>query len=171
MERSHVVVHIYLGHARIARRQNLFESREGYVTLTASGSYLGRDCGILRAESLFELRRGGLRRHRIAGDVLDQCLIPEPAVVAVGPVGGTAMASTSVSIVADADSMSASPGPDDIEEYALVVVAQVGQVVGEVGEVVAGAGLQVLAEVTIDRGQCAAAALTDIREVELSRLG
>ena len=39
-----------------------------------------------------------------------------------------------------------------------MVVPQVGQVVGEVGEVVADAGLQVLADVTIDRGQRAAAA-------------
>ena len=43
-------------------------------------------------------------------------------------------------------------GPDEIEEYALVVVLQVGQIVGEVGEIVADASLQVLADVMIDRG-------------------
>ncbi len=56
-----------------------------------------------------------------------------------------------------------SHGPDEIDEYAFVVVLQVGQLVGEVGEVVAHASLQVLANVTIDRGQRAAAALTYIR--------
>ena len=57
----------------------------------------------------------------------------------------------------------ASHSPDDIEKYAFVVVLQIGQVVGEVGEVVADASLQVLANMTIDRGQRAAAALTYIR--------
>ena len=52
-----------------------------------------------------------------------------------------------------------------------MVVPQVGQVVGEVGEVVADADLQVVADATIDPGQRAAAALTDIREVEHSHLG
>jgi hypothetical protein len=56
-----------------------------------------------------------------------------------------------------------SHGPDEIHEYAFVVVLQIGQVVGEVGEVVANAGLQVLGNMTIDRGQHAAAALTYIR--------
>ena len=59
----------------------------------------------------------------------------------------------------------ASLGRDEIEEYAFVVVLQVGEVVGEVGEVVAGAHLQVLAEITIDRGQRAALALTDVGEL------
>src|SRR6266568_8635700 len=62
-------------------------------------------------------------------------------------------------------------GPDEIEEYAPVVVLQVGQVVGEVGKVVADASLQVLANMTIDCSQRAAAALTDIREVKRSHLG
>ena len=53
-----------------------------------------------------------------------------------------------------------SHSPDDIEEYAFVVVLQVGQLVGEVGEVVAHASLQVVANVMIDRRQRAAAALT-----------
>src|SRR5229473_8722643 len=57
----------------------------------------------------------------------------------------------------------ASHSPDEIEKYAFVVVLQVGQLVGEVGEVVAHASLQVLANMTIDRGQRAAAALTYIR--------
>ena len=57
----------------------------------------------------------------------------------------------------------ASDGPDEIKKYAFVVVLQIGQVVGEVGEVVADASLQVLANVMIDRGQRAAAALTYIR--------
>src|SRR5262245_27965928 len=48
---------------------------------------------------------------------------------------------------------------DEVEEGALVVVAHVGQVVGEVGEVVADAHLHVVADVTIDRAQRAAAAL------------
>jgi len=56
-----------------------------------------------------------------------------------------------------------SHGPDDIHEYAFVVVLQIGQVVGEAGEVVADASLQVLGDMTIDRGQRAAAALTYIR--------
>src|SRR5260370_41759521 len=64
----------------------------------------------------------------------------------------------------------ASHGPDEIDEYAFVVVLQVGQLVGEVGEVVAHASLQVLANVTIARGQRAAAALTYIREVKRSNL-
>ena len=53
----------------------------------------------------------------------------------------------------------ASFSPDQINEYASVVVPQVGQFVGEVGEVVADASLQVLADVMIDGGQDAAAAL------------
>ncbi len=52
-----------------------------------------------------------------------------------------------------------SHGPDEIDEYAFVVVLQVGQVVGETGEVVADASLQVLSDMTIDRGQRAAAVL------------
>ncbi len=52
-----------------------------------------------------------------------------------------------------------------------MVVLQVGQVVGEVGEVVADASLQVLADVMVDRGQDAAAALIDIRKAKLSHLG
>jgi hypothetical protein len=65
----------------------------------------------------------------------------------------------------------ASLGPDQINEYASVVVLQVGQLVREVGEVVADASLQVLGDVMIDRGQDAAAALIDIREAKLSHLG
>src|SRR5438046_10057748 len=64
----------------------------------------------------------------------------------------------------------ASHSPDEIDEYAFVVVLQIGQVVGEVGEVVADAGLQVLANMTIDRGQCAAAPLIYIRQVKRSYL-
>jgi len=52
-----------------------------------------------------------------------------------------------------------------------VVVLQVGQVIGEVGEVVTGADFQVLAEITIDRCQRAAAPLSDIGELEQSHLG
>src|SRR6266487_3736924 len=62
----------------------------------------------------------------------------------------------------------ASLGPDEIDEDTFVVVLQVGQVVGEVGEVVANTDLQVLADVTIDCSQRATATLTDIREVEHS---
>ena len=57
----------------------------------------------------------------------------------------------------------ASHNPDEIEKYAFVVVLQVGQVVGEVGEVVADANLQILINMTIDRDQRAAAPLTYIR--------
>src|SRR5207249_8898327 len=64
----------------------------------------------------------------------------------------------------------ASHSPDEIDEYAFVVVLQIGQVVGEVGEVVADAGLQVLANMTIDRGQCAAAPLIYIRQLKRSYL-
>lgn len=53
-----------------------------------------------------------------------------------------------------------SHSPDDIEKYAFVVVLQIGQVVGEVCEIVADANLKVLADMTIDCGQRAAAALT-----------
>src|SRR5688572_22246531 len=67
-------------------------------------------------------------------------------------------------------SAAASPRADKVEEHAFVVVPQVGQVIGEVAEVVARADLQVLAEVAIDRGQRAGAALIDIREVEHSSL-
>src|SRR5215470_13710215 len=52
-----------------------------------------------------------------------------------------------------------SHSPDEIHEYAFVVVLQIGQVVGEVCEVVAKAGLQVLSNMTIDRDQRAAAVL------------
>ena len=52
-----------------------------------------------------------------------------------------------------------SHSPDEIHEYAFVVVLQIGQVVGEVCEVVANAGLQVLSNMTIDRDQRAAAVL------------
>jgi hypothetical protein len=65
----------------------------------------------------------------------------------------------------------ASLGPDQINEYASVVVLQVGQLVREVGEVVADAGLQVLADVMVDCGQDAAAALIDIWQAKLSHLG
>src|SRR5690242_18602723 len=63
-----------------------------------------------------------------------------------------------------------SHGPDDVKKYAFVVVLQIGQVVGEVGEVVAHAGFQVLANVTIDRGQRAAAPLTYVRQVKRAHL-
>ena len=53
----------------------------------------------------------------------------------------------------------ASLGPDQINEYASVVVPQVGQLVGKAGKVVTHASLQVLADVMIDGGQDAAAAL------------
>src|SRR6185437_2668296 len=68
-------------------------------------------------------------------------------------------------------SMPASLGPDNIEEYSSMVVVQVGKVVGEVGEIVAEASLQVLANAAIERGQDAAAVLIDIREAKLSYLG
>src|SRR6267143_1231176 len=64
----------------------------------------------------------------------------------------------------------ASHGPDEIKKYAFVVVLQIGQIVGEVGEVVADADLQVLANMTIDCGQCAAAPLIYIRQVKRSYL-
>jgi hypothetical protein len=47
---------------------------------------------------------------------------------------------------------SPSLGPDQINEYASVIVIQVGQFVGEVGEIVADASLQVLGDVMVDRG-------------------
>jgi hypothetical protein len=53
----------------------------------------------------------------------------------------------------------ASHGPDEIKKYASVVILQIGQVVGEIGEVVADTSLQVLANAMIDRGQRTAAAL------------
>jgi hypothetical protein len=56
-------------------------------------------------------------------------------------------------------STQASLGPDQINEYASVVVRHVVQFIGKVGEVVAHASLQVLAAVMVDRGQNAAAAL------------
>src|SRR5215469_16261209 len=65
----------------------------------------------------------------------------------------------------------ASLGRDEIEEYSPVVVLQVGQVVGEIGEVVADASLQILADAMIDRRQCAAAALIKVRELKRSHLG
>ena len=49
--------------------------------------------------------------------------------------------------------------PDEVQEYASVIVLQIGQVVGEVGEVIANADLQVLSNMTIKRGQHAAAVL------------
>jgi hypothetical protein len=62
-------------------------------------------------------------------------------------------------------------GSDQVNEYTPVVVLQVGQLVGEVGEVVAHTSLQVLADVMIDRGQDAAAPLIDIRQAKQSDLG
>src|SRR5262249_35292992 len=62
-------------------------------------------------------------------------------------------------------------GPDEVEEHAMVVVLQVGQVVGKVSEVVADPGLQILADVIINRCQRAAAALIDIRELKHSHFG
>src|SRR5713226_1726566 len=64
----------------------------------------------------------------------------------------------------------ASHGPDEIKKYAFVVVLQVRQVVGEIGEVVADASLQVLSNVMINCGQRAATSLTYIREVKRSHL-
>jgi hypothetical protein len=52
-----------------------------------------------------------------------------------------------------------------------MVVPQVGPFGEEVGEVVTDASLQVLADVMVDRGQDAAAALIDIRQAKLSDLG
>lgn len=66
---------------------------------------------------------------------------------------------------------SPSLGPDQINEYASVVVLQVGQFVGEVGEIVSDASLQVRTDVMVDRGQDAAAPLIDIRQAKLSDLG
>src|SRR5258708_10792721 len=60
---------------------------------------------------------------------------------------------------------------DEIKKYTSVVVLQIGQVVGEVGEVVADASLQILANAMIDRGQHAEAALTCSRELKRSHLG
>jgi hypothetical protein len=57
----------------------------------------------------------------------------------------------------------ASLGRDDVKEYAFVVVLQVVQIVGEIGEIVADAGLHVLAEAMINRSQHAAAGLIEIR--------
>src|SRR5215467_14545784 len=62
-------------------------------------------------------------------------------------------------------------GPNEIEEYAVMVVLEVSQVVRKVGEVVADASLQILADVIIDRCQRAAAALINIRELKRSHLG
>src|SRR5688572_2911506 len=50
-----------------------------------------------------------------------------------------------------------------------MVVAQVGKVVGEVAEVVADADLQVLPDVTIDRGKRTASTLADVRQGKCSR--
>ena len=52
---------------------------------------------------------------------------------------------------------------DEVEEDALVVEVQVRQIVGEICKVVPDAGLHVLADVTIDRGERAAATLIRIR--------
>src|SRR5476649_470092 len=49
-----------------------------------------------------------------------------------------------------------------------MVVLQVGQIVREVGEVVADAGPQVLANTTIDRCQDAAVVLIEIRQAKLA---
>lgn len=57
----------------------------------------------------------------------------------------------------------ASLGRDDVKEYPFVVVPQVGQIVGEIGEIVADAGLHVLAEAMINRSQHAAAGLMEIQ--------
>src|SRR6187399_2200254 len=57
----------------------------------------------------------------------------------------------------------------NIEEHASVVVPEVRQIVGEVREVIADADLQVLPDIAIDRGQRAAALLTDIGQAEHSR--
>src|SRR6185312_4924924 len=62
-------------------------------------------------------------------------------------------------------------GPDQINEYASVVVLQVGKLVGEVGEIIAHACLQVFADVVVNRGQDAAAVLINIRQTKLPDLG
>ena len=49
--------------------------------------------------------------------------------------------------------------PDDVQEYAFVIVLQIGEVVGEAGEVIANAGFEVLSNMTINRGQRATAVL------------
>src|SRR5215831_14069731 len=66
--------------------------------------------------------------------------------------------------------MQASFSPDEIDEYAPVLILQIGQVVREVGEVIADANLQVLANVMIDGSQHAAAPLITFREVKRSHL-
>src|SRR5215471_16406945 len=65
----------------------------------------------------------------------------------------------------------ASHGPDEIDEDASMVVLQVGQLVGEIGEVIADTSLQVRGDAMVDRSQSATAALTDIRELKRSHLG
>ncbi len=62
-------------------------------------------------------------------------------------------------------------GPNQINEYASVVVLQVGKLVGEVGEIIAHACLQVFADVVVNRGQDAAAVLINIRQTKLPDLG
>src|SRR5262249_39965121 len=61
--------------------------------------------------------------------------------------------------------------PDEIDEHSFMVVSQVRQVVREVREVIADSDLHVAADVTIDRGQRATTALTDVRQVEHSHFG
>src|SRR5262249_36599351 len=68
-------------------------------------------------------------------------------------------------------STQASHGPDEIDENASMVVLQVSQLVGEIGEVIADTSLQVRGDAMVDRSQSAAAALTDIRELKRSHLG
>src|SRR5215831_4652020 len=59
---------------------------------------------------------------------------------------------------------------DKIEEYAFVVVLQIGQIVRKVSEVVADSDLQILADAPINRRERTATALIHFREIEGSHL-
>jgi hypothetical protein len=96
--------------------------------------------------------RRTLARHRLLGPGVSSAVAPK-----VGPIQSSLLHSGRI------EGTRASLGRDDVKEYAFVVVLQVVQIVGEIGEIVADAGLHVLAEAMINRSQHAAAGLMEIR--------
>ncbi len=57
-----------------------------------------------------------------------------------------------------------------VEKYAAVIVTEIGQIVGEVREVVANSKLEVIADVAGNRRQCTALALVQVGYIELPGL-
>ena len=101
-----------------------------------------------------------LCRTHIFWDQLDRCFRKLLRILTFSPFTQRLMFGTQTSALPfSSKAARVSHGPDEIQEYAFVIVFQIGQVVGEAGEVVADANLKGLADATINCGQRSAAVL------------